>query len=55
MPPNADSLSEEFGIYIILILADLFSGYNQVPLAIKSCNLMAFQTPIGLLYMYTLL
>ena len=54
MPPNADSLSEEFGMCIILILADLFSGYNQVPLAIKSCDLTAFQTPIGLLRMCTL-
>ena len=54
MPPNVDSLLEEFGICIILTLADLLSGYNRVPLAIKSCNLTAFQTLISLLYMCTL-
>ena len=36
-------------------MIDLFSGYNQIKLDVKSRDLTGFQTPIGLLRMTTLL
>ena len=43
-----------FVIYKIIILVDLFSGYNQISLYPNSRNITAFITPIRLLKMTTL-
>ena len=54
IPPAAEELSEDFGMCAVLTLCDLFSGYDQVPLDIKSRDLTTFATPLGLLRMCTL-
>jgi len=36
------------------LIIDLFSRYNQIELDVRSRDLTAFQTPIGLLRMTTL-
>jgi len=37
------------------LIIDLFSGYNQIELDVRSRDLTGFQTPIRLLWMTTLL
>lgn len=54
LPPSADEFSEEFSGMAITSVVDLFSGYDQVPLAEESRDMTAFQTLIGLLRMTTL-
>jgi hypothetical protein len=49
MPPNMDEFSEEFSCCVVASLLDFFSGYDQVLLALKSRDMTAIQTPIGLL------
>jgi hypothetical protein len=49
MPPNVDEFSKEFARCVVASLLDIFLGYNQALLALKSRDLTAFQTPIGLL------
>ena len=46
---SVDEFLEEFVGCQIALLIDFFSGYNQVELDIRSRDLMAFQTPLGLL------
>jgi len=36
------------------LIIDLFSGYDQIELDVRSRDLTGFQTPIGLLRMTTL-
>ena len=43
---------EDFGIYKALLLFNFFSGYNQVPLNIKSQDLIIFITTLNLFYIY---
>lgn len=54
LPPQVDEFSEEFAGCAIASLIDLFSGYDQAPLAIQSRDLTDFQTPLGLMRMTTL-
>jgi hypothetical protein len=49
MPPNVDEFSEEFAGCVVASLLDIFSGYDQAMLALRSRDMTAFQTPIGLL------
>jgi hypothetical protein len=49
LPPSVDEFSEEFAGCKIASLIDFFSGYDQVELDVKSRDLTAFQTPLGLL------
>jgi hypothetical protein len=51
LPPQVDEFSEEFAGCTVASLVDFFSGYDQVILALKSRDMTAFQTPIGLLRM----
>jgi len=53
-PPGAENFSEDFGMCEILSLLDIWSGYDQVPLAEESRDLTTFATPLGLLRMCTL-
>lgn len=52
--PSVDEFSEEFAGCQTASLIDLFSGYDQIELDVKSRDLTGFQTPIGLLRMTTL-
>jgi hypothetical protein len=54
LPPSADEFSEEFAGCQMASLIDLFSGYDQVELDVRSRDLTGFQTPLGLLRMTTL-
>jgi len=54
LPPSVDDFSEEFAGCYIASLLDLFSGYDQVELDVRSRDLTAFQIPIGLLQITTL-
>jgi hypothetical protein len=54
LPPSVDEFSEEFAGCKVASLIDFFSGYDQVELDVKSRDLTAFQTPIGLLRQTTL-
>jgi hypothetical protein len=54
LPPSVDEFSEEFAGCQMASLIDLFSGYDQIELDVKSRDLTGFQTPIGLLRMTTL-
>jgi hypothetical protein len=49
LPPSADEFSEHFAGCVIASLVDLFSGYDQFPLAIKSRDMVAFMTSMGLI------
>ena len=51
---NTEKFSEEFARMTIYLMMDFFSGYNQVPLHEKLCDMMMFQTLLGLLWMITL-
>ena len=54
LPLSADEFSEEFGEIAVTLVVDLFSEYNQMPLAPESQDMTAFQTLIGLLQIITL-
>lgn len=54
IPPGAEEFSEDFGMCKALSLLDFFSGYDQVPLDVKSRDLTTFATPLGLFRMCTL-
>jgi hypothetical protein len=49
LPPLVDKFLEEFIGYVAALLVDFFSKYNQLGLALKSKDMTAFQTPLGLL------
>jgi hypothetical protein len=49
LPPNLEEFVEEFAGLKAVSLVDMQSGYDQVPLAVKSRDLTGFQTPMGLL------
>jgi len=51
LPPQVDEFSEEFAGCTVASLIDFFSGYDQALLALKSRDMTAFATPIGLLRM----
>ncbi len=46
LPPTINKFSEKFDNYIIILLINFFSGYDQVKLDEKSKNLTNFHTPI---------
>ena len=48
IPPDVDGFAERFAGRSIYSLCDLFSGYDQFPLAPESRDLTAIQTPLGL-------
>jgi hypothetical protein len=54
LPPAVDEFSEEFAGCAIASLVDLFSGYDQLPLAEKCRDMTAFMTPLGLVRMTTI-
>jgi len=54
LPLFVDEFSEEFAGCQMALLINLFSGYDQIDLNVKSRDLTRFQTPIGLLRMTTL-
>jgi hypothetical protein len=47
-PPNPNELAEEFASCYIMSLLDFFSGYDQVSLDVRSRDITAFLTPLGL-------
>jgi hypothetical protein len=49
LPPSVDEFSETFAGEAISSLVDLFSGYDQMPLDVRSRDVTAMQTPRGLL------
>ena len=55
LPPSADEFAEEFMGCKVASLVNFFSGYDQVELDIRSRDLTAFMTPLGLLRQTTLL
>lgn len=55
MPPDADEFAEEFSGMALSSLVDLFSGYDQITLAMEDRDLTAIQTPLGLLRQTTIL
>ena len=55
MPPSVDEFSEEFAGCTCASLIDFFSGYDQLVLDVRSRDMTAFMTPIGLLRMTTVL
>jgi len=54
LPPSVDEFSEEFAGCQMALIIDLFSGYNQIELDVRSRDLTGFQTPIRLLRITTL-
>ena len=48
IPLGVKEFFEDFGICKALLLLDFFSGYNQVPLNVKSKDLIIFAIPFGL-------
>jgi hypothetical protein len=48
LAPTADEFSERFAGCQIVLLMDLFSGYDYVMLYKDSRDMTAFQTPVGL-------
>jgi hypothetical protein len=55
LPPNSDAFLAEFAGCAVASLYDLFLGYNQIPLAEECRDLTAFQTPLGLFRIKTIL
>jgi hypothetical protein len=53
-PPNPDDLAEEFAGCYVMSLMDFFSGYDQVELDVRSRDITAFSTPLGLVRQCTL-
>ena len=54
LPLGADEFSERFAGYLLILLFDLYSGYDQWTLAPESRDITAFHTPLGLMRMTTL-
>ena len=54
MPPNVEEFSERFAGQAISSLMDFLVGYEQVPLATKSPNIMAIETEQGLMWLTVL-
>lgn len=53
IPPSVDEFSEEFAGCFCASLIDFFSGYDQLTLDVRSRDMTAFMTPLGLLRMTT--
>ena len=53
LPPSVDEFSEEFAGCQVASLIDFFSGYDQLDLDVRSRDMTAFMTPLGLLRMTT--
>jgi len=53
LPPLVDEFSKEFARYAIALLINFFSRYNQLVLAPKCRDMMAFITPLRLLQITT--
>ncbi len=51
MPPSPDEFVEGFTGCQMASMIDFFSGYDQVELDVGSRDMIAFQTPLGLLWM----
>jgi hypothetical protein len=49
MPSAVDEFSEEFAGYPITSSIDFYAGYNQIPLAAQSRDLISFIISLGLL------
>ena len=47
---NLEEFAERSAGMTVALMVDFFSGYNQVPLHPKSCDMTVFQTPLGLLW-----
>src|SRR5215471_19236629 len=54
LPPNMEEFAEEFTSMTVFSMIDFFSEYDQVKLNPESCDMTAFQTPMGLLQQITL-
>ena len=54
IPPSTDEFTEDFGGVAMASVVDLFSGYDQIPLDVRSRDMTAFQSPIGLVRQMTL-
>jgi len=54
LPLSSEEYSEDFAGFPLLLLLDLFSGYDQCELDPSSRDMTAFQTPLGLLRMTAL-
>src|SRR5215471_19172859 len=54
LPPNMEEFVKEFASMAVFSMIDFFSEYDQVELDPESCDMMAFQTPMGLLQQTTL-
>ena len=54
IPPSVDEFAEDFGGVAMILVVNLFSGYDQIPLDIRSRDMTAFQSPIGLVRQMTL-
>ena len=54
LPSTVDEFRQEFPEYPLILLLDLFSGYDQCSLAPESKDMIAFMTPFGLMRMATL-
>jgi len=55
LPPSVNKFFEEFAGCQMALMINLFSGYDQIELDVRSRDLTGFQTPIRLLRMTTLL
>jgi len=55
LPPFVNEFSKEFAGCQMALIINFFSRYNQIELDVRSRDLTAFQTPIRLLRMTTLL
>ena len=55
LPPAVEEFSERFAGYLVILLVDLFSGYDQCTLNPASRDITAFHTPLGLMRITTLL
>jgi len=55
MSSNVEEFAKEFVKIIIVLLIDFFLEYDQISLALKSCNLIAFITSLKLLRITCLL
>ncbi|EFW13399.1 conserved hypothetical protein [Coccidioides posadasii str. Silveira] len=54
IPPNVDKYTEDFSGLVMASLCNLFSGYDNFPLAEESRDMTAIATPIGLFRHMTL-
>jgi hypothetical protein len=55
LPPNMDEFLEHVAGRLVCTLLDFLSGYDQITLYPASRDLIAIQTPLGLLRQTTLL